>query len=174
MSDELTGLQSNFVYEYVVDFNGTRACERAGYEGNDNVLAVQASVNLRIPKIREAIRDILRTRVMTSEEVLSRTSDIARMDLTPYLIKRRNKHYINIESIKADGLGHLIKEISYDARGNQVVKFDDRQGALRDIGKHLGTFTDRIEHSGPGGTPIPTIQRVVIELKPNESVANRE
>lgn len=140
MADELTGLQWAFVWEYVKDFNGTRAAERAGYEGDDNVLAVQASKLLRIAKVQEAIRDILRTRVMTTEEVLSRTADIARMDLTPYLIKKRNKHYINIEALKADGLGHLIKEIAYDARGNQIVKFDDRQGALRDIAKHLGLF----------------------------------
>ena len=131
-----------FSIEYVKDFNGTRAAERAGHSGSDEVLAVTASRLLRKDKVREYIRNILRTRVMTAEEVLSRTADIARMDLTPYLIKKRNKHYINIDALTAAGLGHLIKEIAYDAKGNQIVKFDDRQGALRDVGKNLGLFSD--------------------------------
>jgi len=144
MSDEEpTEFEYIFALEYSKDFNGTRALQRTGHPGSDAVLGVQASRLLRNVRVQTYLRDILRTRVMTAEEVLSRTADIARMDLTPYLIKKRNKHFINIDLLKADGLGHLIKEISYDAKGNQVVKFDDRQGALRDVGKQLGLFTDK-------------------------------
>lgn len=135
----------SFAIEYVKDFNGTRALQRTGHTGNDGVLASQASRLLRNVKVQEYIRDLLRTRVMGADEVLSRISDTARLDLSPYLIKKRNKHYINIDAIKADGLGHLIKELSYDAKGNQIVKFDDRQSALINIGKQHGLFSDKVE-----------------------------
>lgn len=143
MTEELTGLQWAFVNEYLVDFNGTRACERAGYEGNDNVWAVQAYHNLRNHKIRQAIQERLRTRVMTADEVLSRLADVARFDPSAYFIKKRSKVFISLDAIQADGMGHVIKEIAYDRKGHLVVKFDDRQSALLNIGKQYGLFFDK-------------------------------
>lgn len=164
-----TDWEYSFATEYVKDFNGTQAAKRAGHQGNDNVLAVTASRLLRNSKVQGYIRDLLRTRVMDVSEVLSRLADTARLDLSPYLVKKRGKHYINIDAITADGLGHLIKELSYDRKGNPIVKFDDRQSALEKIGKHLGLFVDRIEHSGPNGGAIP-----IKEIRVNEPVDNPE
>ncbi len=36
------------------------------------------------------------------------------------------------------------------------IKLWDKRAALVDIGKHLGMFTEKHEHSGPGGGPIET------------------
>jgi phage terminase small subunit len=37
----------------------------------------------------------------------------------------------------------------------RAMKFHDKVSALRDLAKHLGILTERHEHSGPGGGPIP-------------------
>ena len=165
---ELPEFDQNFVYEYVKDFNGTRAAERAGHQGNDNVLAVTASRLLRNAKVRAAIREILDANAMTANEVLSRLTDTARLDLSRYFIKKRGKHYINLDAIQADGLGHVVKEISYDAKGHQVVKFDDRQNALIQLGRAHGLFTDRTEHTGPEGQPLQ-FSEIVVTIKQDES-----
>lgn len=58
----LTEKQLRFVAAYVDpaagNGNGTVSARLAGYEGNNNVLAVQASTNLRNPQIRKALEDI--------------------------------------------------------------------------------------------------------------------
>ncbi len=47
---DLTPKQRDFVLAYIETKNGTEACRRAGYEGNGNVLGVQAHDNLNNPK----------------------------------------------------------------------------------------------------------------------------
>jgi len=45
-----------------------------------------------------------------------------------------------------------------DAREVKRVRFKlaDKRAALVDLGRHLGMFVDRHEHSGPAGGPIET------------------
>jgi phage terminase small subunit len=47
-----------------------------------------------------------------------------------------------------------------DARKVRRVRFKpaDKRGALVDLGKHLGMFKDRIEHSGKDGGPVEVKQ----------------
>jgi hypothetical protein len=56
---KLTVKQSKFVAAYLdpaaANGNGTLAAKLAGHQGNNNVLAVQASTNLRNPKIQQII-----------------------------------------------------------------------------------------------------------------------
>jgi hypothetical protein len=56
---QLTRKQLKFVAEYAHLGNGTEAARRAGYNGSDNVLGVQAHHNLRHPKIASAIKQQL-------------------------------------------------------------------------------------------------------------------
>ena len=42
------------------------------------------------------------------------------------------------------------------------IKMHDQKAALIDVGKHLGMFRDRLEHSGPNGEPLPTAQVVPV------------
>jgi phage terminase small subunit len=57
---------------------------------------------------------------------------------------------VTVEDFK-DGRGE-------DARDVRRVKFKlaDKRAALVDLGRHLGIFKDRVEHSGPDGKPIQT------------------
>jgi phage terminase small subunit len=42
-------------------------------------------------------------------------------------------------------------------------KLADKRGPLVDLGRHLGLFKDRVEHSGPDGGPIEVKQYSDIE-----------
>jgi phage terminase small subunit len=42
-------------------------------------------------------------------------------------------------------------------------KLADKRGPLTDLGKHLGLFKDRVEHSGPDGGPVEVKQVSDIE-----------
>lgn len=53
-----------------------------------------------------------------------------------------------------DDTAAAIAEISQTDKGGLKVKFYDKRAALVDIGKHLGMFTEKHEHSGPNGGPI--------------------
>jgi len=50
--------------------------------------------------------------------------------------------------------GSLISEVSIGKDGTFRFKLHDKKGALDMIGKHLGMFTEKIEHSGLNGGPL--------------------
>ena len=47
-----------FIYEYCVDYDGSRAARVAGYKGTPSQLSVRANKLLKQPKIRNAIKYI--------------------------------------------------------------------------------------------------------------------
>lgn len=53
-----------------------------------------------------------------------------------------------------DDTAAAVAEIGQTKEGVRI-KFHDKKGALESIGKHLGMFKERHEHSGPDGAPIP-------------------
>jgi hypothetical protein len=75
---QLTGKQRAFIEAYFAsNFNATEAARRAGYNGDDNTLAVIANENLRKPNIRKHIDQRFRQTKMGADEVLARLSFIA-------------------------------------------------------------------------------------------------
>jgi phage terminase small subunit len=54
-----------------------------------------------------------------------------------------------------DDTAAAIAEVA-QTRDGIKIKFHDKLGALEKIGKHLGMFVDRHEHSGKDGGPIET------------------
>lgn len=70
---------------------------------------------------------------------------------------------INYETIKVleddpdDLVGEPQKKIMVLKRVPKKIKLVDKRGALADLGKSLGMFTDKVEHTGKDGAPlIPT------------------
>ena len=149
-NSRLTNKQLAFIEEYFVDFNGTRAAKRAGYKGNDNVLATVASENLRKPKIAEKIAERFFVKVMTADEVLARLSEMARADIADFI---GEAGAIDWQKVKAKG--YLIKKVVHRKGQQSLIELHDSQSALAHIGKYYRLFVEshvikgEVEHTFP-------------------------
>jgi hypothetical protein len=105
---QLTRKQLKFVAEYAHLRNGTEAARRAGYNGSDNVLGVQAHHNLRHPKIASAIKQ-----------------ELAKIDVdvTPVRVQRR-LHDISLAAQDAGQFGPAVR--AEELLGKSLGMFLDR------------------------------------------------
>lgn len=130
MSD-LRQKQQRFVDEYPVDFNATQAAIRAGYSPKTAYSIGQE--NLKKPEIAAAIAERVRTLQMTADEAVIRMAKVARFDITPYLTKEGRLVGLDLDKLKADGHGWIIKGLKYDSQGRPVYETWDTQRALEKI-----------------------------------------
>lgn len=146
--------QLAFIEAYLDTFNGTGAARRAGYKGNDNVLSTVAWENLRKPKIARLIKQRMAVECMTATENLKHLAQIARgVDIAKYIIEQTVEgdneksytiHSFDMDALRKDGLGRLVKSITPARGGGLRIEFIDRLGALNSIAKHHALFTDVI------------------------------
>jgi len=160
----LTGKQSRFVSEYLVDLNATQAAVRAGYSvKRADAIGYE---NLRKPEIQTAIEKAMAKREqrteITQDRVLKELARIGFADIRKVVDWGESVSVMNeltgVESIvhgitmrpAADLDDDTAAAISEIAETNQglKVKFHDKQAALVNIGKHLGMFIDRKVISG--------------------------
>jgi hypothetical protein len=142
---DLTKLQQLFVAFYCEEWNGTKAARLAGYSGNDNVLAVTASENLRNPKIAAAIQERIDA-IMPAGEVLSRLADHARSSMADFLDV--DTESLDLQKAYEAGKFHLIKKFTRrptDNGAHITIELYDAQAALVHLGKHHGLFKDVID-----------------------------
>ena len=157
--------QQAFIYEYLKDFNATRAAIDAGY--SKKTARAIASKLLTKVDIKEQIREEIETRAMSSDEVLTRLSDIARGDITDLMDVSTMGFTINLMTKDENGnmvinpKSKLIKKIKQKVTTVLGKKDDDddkeiveteielysAHEALRDLGKVHALFTDRTEIS---------------------------
>lgn len=142
----LTGLQQAFVDEYLGNgFNATQAARDAGYQGDDNTLAVMGHENLRKPKIRQQIEQRLAGRAMEADEVLMRLAEQARGSLEAFMEFTDHGWRVNVEKAQQAGLLHLAKKIKGGKYGLEIELYD-AQAALIQIGKAHGLWVEKQEH----------------------------
>lgn len=116
----LTAKQKRFVEEYLVDFNATKAAERAGY--SKKTARFIGAENLTKPNIQAAIQEQIQARA-------------ARTEITADLIVQET--WTNYQRcVKAE-------------------KFAAANKSLELLGRHVGAFPNKHEHSGPNNEPIP-------------------
>lgn len=133
----LTPKQERFVEEYLVDLNATQAAIRAGY--SPKTANEQASAMLAKPSIQEAVQA---QRAKVSERTMRTVADVM----------------ADIGRVRDNAMQIMTDP---DTGGQVMLSHKDALKALELEGKHLGAFTERIEHSGPGGSAIPTIINLV-------------
>lgn len=179
----LTNKQRRFVEEYLVDLNATQAAIRAGY--SSKTAASIGEENLRKPDIAKAVQEAQverskRTEI-TQDMVLRELAKIGFSDIRK--IVRWGKTELRVADVEEDGATEVhhglalvsvddidddtaaaIAEIS-EGREGLKVKLHDKKGALVDIGRHLGMFKDRVEHTGKNGGPIETATLTKDEYK---------
>jgi phage terminase small subunit len=182
----LTPKQARFVEEYLIDLNATQAAIRAGYSAK--TAPEQASRLLSNVKVSTAVQAAMQARSsrteITQDMVLRELAKIGFSDIrkvvrwgTTELRTTEDKDgeavtepYHGLRLVAADEIDNdtaaAIAEVS-EGRDGLKVKFHDKKGALVDIGRHLGMFKDRVEHSGPDGGPIPMAPTVIELVAPN-------
>jgi phage terminase small subunit len=133
----LPPMQALFVREYLVDLNGTHAHKRAGYKAkNDASAAAQASALLRKPNVSCAV-------------AAGRAVRAEQLELDAYWVLKRLRD-ISDRAMKEEPVldmkGKPTGEWKFDSGGaNKAAEL---------IGKHLGMFKDKVEHTGKDGGPI--------------------
>ncbi|RIQ64645.1 terminase small subunit, partial [Bordetella avium] len=166
----LTAKQRRFVDEYLIDLNATQAAIRAGY--SKKTARQIGEENLSKPDIAKAVQEAQAARSkrteITQDMVLRELAKIGFADIRKVVTwgsttlqagvdgdgnPTTEVHHglVLVASNEIDdATAAAIAEVS-EGREGLKVKFHDKKGALVDIGRHLGMFKDRVEHSGPGG-----------------------
>lgn len=157
---KLSKAEQTFADTYLTNgFNATRAYITAHPRTSEATAAVQASRLLRKPNITEYLNTRYAEQVMSAEEALNRVATIARADLSQY----EEGGFINLDAMKEDGLGFLLKGISYKPNGITELQFHDSYKALEDILKAHGKLIEKLELSGS----VDTNAQVTIYLPDN-------
>lgn len=159
----LSKKQQDFIDAYLSNgWNATRAAIAAGY--SEKTARFIGSENLTKPNIQAEIKRRLEDKAMGSEEVLARLAEQVRFDPSQYFVFKQypirdeegnpteeyEEYFVGVDfaKLRDDGLGHLIKSVSPTRNHGWKVEWVDPQRAIEMIGKHLGLFRERVEHSG--------------------------
>jgi phage terminase small subunit len=143
---KLTAKQQRFVDEYLIDLNATQAAIRAGY--SKKTAYVIGHENLRKPEIADAIKakreKVAEKADLSVDWVLNRLRTVAErcMQAEPVLDKRGWPVLVETPS------GELVPAYTFQAA--------PANRSLELLGKHLGMFPDKVEHTGKDGGPIQT------------------
>jgi phage terminase small subunit len=145
------------------------AYQLAGYEenrGNASRLKSNESIQKRVSEILgQAAKKV----GVTAERVIEELSKIGFSNMLDYVrVNSDGDPVINLTEMTRETAA-AVQEITINTRTERGgeekpdaevksvrFKLGDKRAALVDIGKHLGMFKDRVEHSGPDGGPIET------------------
>jgi phage terminase small subunit len=148
---KLNEKQKRFVEEYLVDLNATQAAIRAGY--SSKTARQIGEQNLSKLDIQEAIQKSVKERSertqITSDWVLNQLVEVSQrcMQKTPVMIfDREEKEYVQATNEEGEGIW------TFNAMGANK--------SLELIGKHLGMFVEKHEHTGKDGGPMEVVIRV--------------
>ena len=157
----LTPKQQRFVEEYLIDLNATQAAIRAGY--SEKTAYSVGHENLKKPEIQKAIQEAQnklseRTEI-TQDMVLQELAKIGFSNMLDYMTITNGGDLVPDFSALTKDQAAAISEVTIeqymegrgeDAQEVKKIKFklSDKRAALVDMGRHLGMFKDKIEHSG--------------------------
>ena len=175
----LTAKQDRFVEEYLIDLNATQAAIRAGY--SEKTAQEQGSrllSNVMVAKAIEAAQKERSERTeITQDMVLQELAKIGFADIRKAVNWGRSPIDTESEHANPNGLrmypvelvasetidddtAAAISEVSLTQSGIKI-KMIDKKAALDSIGKHLGMFTEKVDHISSDGTMTP---KAAVEL----------
>lgn len=145
----LSPQQELFVRQYVLDLNATKAALRAGY--NRKNARQHGSYLLSKSDIQAAIKARLERRYekvdIKTDEVLAQIRRLAFASLEGFIEIRNGKTYIADTAHLTEDQMACISEIKQTPDGVQV-KLINREKMIELLGRHMGMFLDKLEHSG--------------------------
>ncbi len=137
MKPKLTSKQKVFVEEYLKCWNTAEASRRAGY--SKRTARTNGSRLLTNADIKAYIEERLKEKILSSNEVLVRLSDQARVDMADFV---NEDGEFDLAKAKKLGVTHLIQEVKASKWGHKSVKLYSAQSALQLTGKYHALFTD--------------------------------
>ena len=172
---DLTPKQAAFAKEYLVDLNGTEAAIRAGY--SKKTARGIASQNLAKPHVQAAVKKAMEKRGqrcdISADRVLTELARLAFADTADVIRIERGRVVVTDTAKLTQDQRRAIAEISETQHGMRI-KLHDKKGALELLGRHLGLFPTRMEHSGPNGGPIETKETTNLSDAELERIATGE
>lgn len=171
---DLTLQQEKFIQE-LVSGKSQREAYRIAYPSSkkwkDNSVDINASRLFNTPKVMLRYKEIqarLKKEaedegIVSGKKVLKELAKIGFADIGNYLEYRPEKTIVDydedgkpiigyqtiIEVLESKGVDtSAIQEVSITDKGTFKFKLYDKQRALELIGKNIGMFTDKVEHSG--------------------------
>ncbi len=162
LAELLAGLptkQGLFVQEYIIDFNGTKAIERAGYKAKG--AAIAATKLLMKPKIQAAIALAVEQRAertgVQADMVVQELARLGFSNMADYVTWGPTGVTLKTSEELTENQARAVVEVSETVTENgRTVKFKlhDKKGALDSLAKHLGMFIERKEITGKDGKPL--------------------
>lgn len=164
-----------FAQEVAKGQSATAAYRAAGYEATGASVGINAGRLLKKANVRARVDEILAEGAeragVTVQRIVDELAKVGFANMGRYLhATSGGDPYFVYESLTDDekaALAEVTVEDFKEGRGDDArevrrVKFKlhDKLGALEKLGKHLGMFRDKVEHSGPGGGPIQTESRL--------------
>lgn len=143
----LTAKHERFVGEYLIDLNATQAAIRAGYSERTAYSSGQ-----RLLKSVEVSAAVAAARAARSERV-EVTQDYVLRSIVDTM--ERCKQAVPV----LDRMGEAVMVETPDGEIAPAYEFH-AAGVLKGaelLGRHLGMFVDRHEHTGRGGAPLQVI-----------------
>lgn len=163
--NELNTKQQAFVEAYLQTWNATKAAKIAGY--SEATARQQGSRLLSDANIASRVRERLEQMAMKTDEVLGRLAAHARGDIGDLIDPATMT--LDVKKAIEEGNTNLVKKIKQtvitaDDKQTEIFEFEmyDAQAALVHIGKQLGLFATRMEHTGKDGGAIKTESKVSI------------
>ncbi len=150
-----------FAHEYLVDLNATAAYRRVypkakgtTAEVNGCRLLGNAKVAARVGELQSARSQ--RTQI-TADMVIAELARLGFSDMRDFTEWGPTGVSLKASSRLTDDQARCVAEVSEsigEKSSSLRFKLHDKVGALVKLGQHLGLFTEKVEHSGPGGGPI--------------------
>lgn len=144
----LTPKQAKFVDEYLLDLNATQACIRAGYSAKtaDRIGPELLGKTCVAEAISERRAALSKKAEVTQERIVAEYARMAFYDPASIAGQPMNGPE-DIPNLPED-VRRSIVGWGWDKMGNFTLKLADKNAALTNLGRHLGMFTDKVEHSG--------------------------
>jgi phage terminase small subunit len=153
-----------FAQEYLVDLNASAAYARAypdaappTAEANGSRLLGNAKVQTRVAELQAERAERVH---VSQDEVLRELLRLGLSDVTNFTIDEQGHPELKpgVPSEAWRAVASVEHEIT--SRGDFTIhkvklRLWDKNKALGMLGQHLGLFPSKVEHSGPGGGPIP-------------------
>ena len=155
---KLTPKQAKFCQEYIIDFNGARAADKAGW--SKKTARATASRLLTYCNIQEYITELLEKRSkrteVTADQVVTELAKLAFSNMGDFVDVRAGsvsiKEFSDLTRDQLACIAEVSETVTKDG-GSVRFKLHDKTKNLELLGRHLAMFTDKHDHT-TGGEPL--------------------